>query len=118
MGGLPVGCLVCFERAFDCFQTRRAITWHRIQGRALLSGLTMENTERSGHAYDSQLEKHSLAAVGHDEVTEQWSEKDGVAKGDDSDGRVNWTWRQTLATISLCGVYVGKLDKVSIQARV
>lgn len=32
-----------------------------------------------------------------------------VFKGDDSDGRVNWTWKHVIATISLCGVYVGEL---------
>lgn len=52
--------------------------------------------------------KHNPKAVRHDEIAEDWNEKAGVAKGDDSDGRVNWTWKQILATISLCGVYVGK----------
>lgn len=37
------------------------------------------------------------------------SEKARAAKGDDSDGRVNWTWKQIIAVISLCGVYVGRI---------
>ncbi len=34
-------------------------------------------------------------------------EKPHVVKGDDSDGRVEWSMRQILATISLSGLYVG-----------
>ena len=33
-----------------------------------------------------------------------------VANDDNSDGRVNWTWKQIIATISLCGVYVGEFS--------
>ena len=32
----------------------------------------------------------------------------GALKGDDSDGRVNWTTKQVLATISLSALYVGE----------
>jgi hypothetical protein len=28
-------------------------------------------------------------------------------KGDDSDGKIDWTWKQVAATISLAGLYVG-----------
>ena len=35
-------------------------------------------------------------------------ENRGAIKGDDSDGRVNWTVRQVLATLFLSGLYVGK----------
>lgn len=30
-----------------------------------------------------------------------------AVKGDDSDGKVDWTWTQIVATISLAGLYVG-----------
>jgi hypothetical protein len=52
--------------------------------------------------HGSQITQHheSLSAHDHEHVSH-------VAKGDDSDGQVNWTWKQILATISLCGVYVG-----------
>lgn len=32
----------------------------------------------------------------------------GAIKGDDSDGRINWTTKQVLATISLSALYVGE----------
>ena len=38
-------------------------------------------------------------------------ENRGAIKGDDSDGRVNWTAKQILATTSLSGLYVGRLDQ-------
>ncbi len=69
----------------------------------------MSNTQSPEQDLESRLDgKHDPTAVRHDEVAEHWNEKTGVAKGDDSDGRVNWTWKQILATISLCGVYVGR----------
>lgn len=41
----------------------------------------------------------------------------GAIKGDNSDGRVNWTLKQIIATISLSGLYVGKLNHIlSISA--
>ncbi|EXJ55395.1 hypothetical protein A1O7_08322 [Cladophialophora yegresii CBS 114405] len=68
----------------------------------------MNNTEEPERDLESSLDdKQNPTTVRHDEIVGQWDEKTGVAKGDDSDGRVNWTWRQILATISLCGVYVG-----------
>lgn len=49
----------------------------------------------------------------------------GPVKGDFSDGRVNWTSKQIVATIALCGLYVGMygeapdvLDFVDRRARV
>jgi hypothetical protein len=35
-------------------------------------------------------------------------ENRGAIKGDDSDGRVNWTTKQVLATLFLSGLYVGR----------
>lgn len=32
----------------------------------------------------------------------------GAIKGDDSDGRINWTTKQVLATLFLSGLYVGQ----------
>jgi hypothetical protein len=34
-------------------------------------------------------------------------ENRGAIKGDDSDGRINWTAKQVLATLFLSGLYVG-----------
>ena len=34
-------------------------------------------------------------------------------KGDDSDGKVNWTTKQILATLFLCGLYVGMLPYIA-----
>lgn len=36
-------------------------------------------------------------------------ENRGAVKGDNSDGRVNWTFKQICATIALSGLYVGKI---------
>ncbi|OCT44607.1 putative major facilitator superfamily transporter [Cladophialophora carrionii] len=68
----------------------------------------MNTTEEPERDLESSLDdKQNPTTIQHNEVVGQWDEKTGVAKGDDSDGRVNWTWKQILATISLCGVYVG-----------
>ena len=40
-------------------------------------------------------------------------ENSGAVKGDDSDGRVDWTFKQILATVSLCGLYVGTFNSGS-----
>ena len=34
-------------------------------------------------------------------------ENHDAEKGDDSDGKINWTWKQVVATLCLCGLYVG-----------
>jgi hypothetical protein len=36
-------------------------------------------------------------------------ESSGAVKGDDSDGRVVWTFTSIVATVSLSGLYVGML---------
>ncbi|OAL21416.1 hypothetical protein AYO20_11381 [Fonsecaea nubica] len=57
---------------------------------------------------ESRIEEKDDPSVTRCElVVEVKDERDRVAKGDDSDGHVNWTWKQIVATISLCGVYVG-----------
>jgi hypothetical protein len=52
----------------------------------------------------------------HDEVeaSTQDLESPGGVKSDNSDGRVEWSWRQILATLSLCCLYVGTSTLVSI----
>jgi hypothetical protein len=37
-------------------------------------------------------------------------------KGDESDGKVDWTWNQILATVCLSGLYVGTLTVVGPAA--
>jgi hypothetical protein len=37
-------------------------------------------------------------------------ENRGAVKGDDSDGRVDWTPKKVVATIFLSGLYVGKVS--------
>jgi hypothetical protein len=37
-------------------------------------------------------------------------ENRGAIKGDDSDGRINWTLKQVLATLFLSGLYVGQFQ--------
>lgn len=51
--------------------------------------------------------KENPGTAKHHEIADLEIEKSHAAKGDESDGRVDWTWKQILATISLCGVYVG-----------
>jgi hypothetical protein len=38
-------------------------------------------------------------------------ENRGAFKGDDSDGRINWTTKQVLATLFLSGLYVGQFGR-------
>lgn len=54
-------------------------------------------------ALSVQASDSQKAAREHDsEVNEE-----GPIKGDMSDGRVDWTFKQVAATIALCGLYVG-----------
>lgn len=60
---------------------------------------------------ESQTES-ALSDVGDQEKADhkpdaQEHHDTGPIKGDFSDGRVNWTTKQILATIGLCGLYVG-----------
>jgi hypothetical protein len=38
-------------------------------------------------------------------------ENRGALKGDDSDGQINWTTKQVLATLFLSGLYVGQFGE-------
>ncbi|OAL24346.1 hypothetical protein AYO22_05722 [Fonsecaea multimorphosa] len=46
------------------------------------------------------------------EFADEDAEKPNIVKGDDSDGHVNWSKRQILATLSLSGLYVGSLPYI------
>ncbi|OQV05048.1 hypothetical protein CLAIMM_09846 [Cladophialophora immunda] len=67
----------------------------------------MSSTQDLDQDVESRLEEKESPTVTRHEVVDPDDEKTRVAKGDDSDGRVNWTWKQVVATVSLCGVYVG-----------
>lgn len=69
-------------------------------------------------AMDSTLEPESEVKIKNEDQissrhTEVMDQNYDVVKNDDSDGHVNWTWKQIVATISLCGVYVGKYSWLS-----
>lgn len=57
-----------------------------------------EHLERSG----SDNELHKVSTLGVD------VENHDAFKGDNSDGRVDWTWKQIAATICLTALYVGE----------
>lgn len=57
-------------------------------------------------------ENEEPSAAQHHEIVDLEVNPVYEAKGDNSDGHVNWTWKQILATISLCGVYVGKFSGI------
>ena len=63
-----------------------------------------------GHVQASEHPRDDEGTATHDEITTAAAkdlEGQGIVKSDDSDGRVEWTWRQIFATLSLCGLYVG-----------
>ena len=69
-----------------------------------------DKTSDAGHFEAS--DRSIVAAVETSHVEEKRLstndlEKQGNVKSDDSDGRVDWYWRQILATLSLCCLYVG-----------
>lgn len=51
---------------------------------------------------NEDLEKKDTISVLHVDLANS-----GAVKSDDSDGRVNWTSKQVLATMFLSGLYVG-----------
>lgn len=65
-----------------------------------------EHLERPG----SDNELHKVSTLGVD------PENHDAVKGDDSDGRVDWTWKQICATICLTALYVGKFNEHPCQA--
>jgi hypothetical protein len=75
----------------------------------------MDSHENDHHEKDQHESQGSVADETED--LKDISKVDTVAvnvenraayKGDDSDGRVDWTLKQVLATIFLSGLYVGK----------
>ncbi|KIV93428.1 hypothetical protein PV10_04641 [Exophiala mesophila] len=60
-----------------------------------------ESQTKSALSYVGDQEKVDDKPDAHDD------HDTGPIKGDFSDGRVNWTTKQILATIGLCGLYVG-----------
>lgn len=50
---------------------------------------------------DSSNEIHKINTLGVDKENHE------AEKGDDSDGKINWTWKQIMATIFLSALYVG-----------
>ncbi|KIW87484.1 uncharacterized protein Z519_11807 [Cladophialophora bantiana CBS 173.52] len=67
----------------------------------------MSSTQDLDQGLVAKFEEKESPTVTRHEIVDVQDERTRVAKGDDSDGRVNWTWKQVIATISLCGVYVG-----------
>lgn len=67
--------------------------------------LEKETSQVHSEHFEHHNEKHNdLHKVGTLGVDLDNSE---AVKGDDSDGRVNWTPLQIVATVSLSGLYVG-----------
>ncbi|KIW21582.1 hypothetical protein PV08_02162 [Exophiala spinifera] len=58
-------------------------------------------------------EEEAQISSKHQGITGVDDESAQVVKNDDSDGHVNWTWKQIIATVSLCGVYVGSLTYIA-----
>ena len=46
--------------------------------------------------------------VGNDNASNLDTEKSGPIKGNDSNGKVDWNFKQVAATVSLSGLYVGR----------
>lgn len=72
-----------------------------------------------------QTENNLVDSEKSNEVHIHDIDEKGPVKGDYSDGRVNWTLKQIVATMALCGLYVGMyaeapdiLDFVDRWARV
>ncbi len=61
--------------------------------------------ENKRHSVEVEVDDEHKYSTRHEETIA--IEKGFAVKGDDSDGRVNWTWKHIVATISLCGIYVG-----------
>jgi hypothetical protein len=90
-----------------------------------------ETYEKQGHHVDPLESEHSHVERIETHHTEE-NEKDihkiptlGVDlanieadKGDDSDGKVNWTLKQILATLFLCGLYVGKFLQMCCRSSI
>jgi hypothetical protein len=75
------------------------------QEKEAVADVQHENIQHEKAADDGvdDLKKIDTVAALHVDL-----ENSGAIKGDDSDGRVNWTLKQVVATIFLAGLYVGK----------
>ena len=65
-------------------------------------------SENTQHEMRTMEEADDLKKIDTVDALQVDLENSGAIKGDDSDGRVNWTRKQILATISLSGLYVGQ----------
>lgn len=61
----------------------------------------VEHLEANNSSTEEKL--HKIPSVGVDPENRE------AIKGDDSDGKVDWTTKQIFATCCLAGLYVGKL---------
>lgn len=73
----------------------------------------MGNPEALDLGANGQEPEKEVPMSTHDEEIRVWEDEkisdEGVGTtGSDSDTDVKWTWKQIMAVISLCGVYVGK----------
>ncbi len=73
------------------------------------------NHEHATHAEVDDFKKLDTTDTDGDLVVDL--ENRHCVKGDDSDGKVDWTLKQILATIFLSGLYVGKLDLCFLPLR-
>ena len=71
---------------------------------------SLEHTETHDTRSESPDEKHSLEQK--KTLSEIDVENKAAYKGDDSDGSVDWTVRNILASIFLCMLYTGTFDNI------
>ncbi len=64
-----------------------------------VSHIKASKLSETGESNASHVDKVEISSID--------PEKQDHAKSDDSEGRVQWTTRQVLATLSLCFLYVG-----------
>jgi hypothetical protein len=69
-------------------------------------------SNEKGLQADEQVETLSKGHVEHDEM-----KNEQAFKGDDSDGRVNWTFKNAIAAITLGGLYTGKYPHRMVNRR-
>ena len=71
-----------------------------------------------GATHDDYVSPENHSAYAMDDLKKSQTitaidvENRGAVKGDDSDGRIDWTFKQILATLSLSGLYVGMTSGV------
>jgi hypothetical protein len=69
---------------------------------------TAESQRKSIENDATRLEKPFVEKVETIDALTPDLENRGAIKGDDSDGRINWTLKRVLATLFLSGLYVGQ----------